>query len=157
MPSPPLLDIRTIDQGTVLHDLEEIRRFNPQRFEMEQLSGIYFMKPEDWTIAAYRDVRADEWWTRGHIPGRPLFPGVLMLEAAAQMASFLVKSALDEKRFLGFGGVEDVRFRGQVEPPGRLILVGKGVKFDRRVSTIAAQAFYNDKMVFEGKIIGVFL
>jgi 3-hydroxyacyl-[acyl-carrier-protein] dehydratase len=146
MPSPPLLDLKT-----------EIRKTNPQRFEMEQLSGIIRYHQEENYVVAFRDVKADEWWCRGHIPGRPLFPGVLMMEAAAQMASWVICQRIKSDKFLGFGGVEGVRFRGTVEPPCRIILVGRGEKIDPRRSVIAVQSFVNDRMVFEGKIIGMFI
>src|SRR4051812_26554446 len=109
MPSAPLLDLDTLDLDHVEYGIDEIRKCNPQRFEMEQLSGIIRLLPAERAVVAFRDVRADEFWVRGHIPGRPLFPGVLMLEAAAQMSSFVIHHVLHDPRFLGFGGVEDVR------------------------------------------------
>ena len=66
---------------------------------------------------------------RGHMPGYPLLPGVLMCEAAAQLCScYIVTSGLLEGDFIGFGGMENVRFRGPVRPGDRLVLVGKGMQ-----------------------------
>src|SRR5205085_6685386 len=89
-PMPPqlLYDISGIDLNRVAYDLEAIREANPQRGDMEQLNAIVYADPALGRVIAYKDVRADEFWVEGHIPGRPLLPGVLMLEAAAQMASF---------------------------------------------------------------------
>jgi len=157
MPPPALVDLSKIDLNQVQYTLEDIRQVNPQRFEMEQLSGIIRYVPGENTVVAYRDIREDEFWVRGHIPGRPLFPGVLMIEAAAQMSSFVINKLVTDNRFLGFGGAEDVKFRKAVVPPCRLILVGKGEKVDRRRSVVAAQGFVDGQLVFEGKIVGVFL
>ena len=60
------------------------------------------------------------------MPDYPLMPGVLMCEAAAQLCSFFCGySPALKKGFIGFGGMEDVRFRGQVRPGDRLVLVSK--------------------------------
>ena len=65
-------------------------------------------------IVGFKDIRDDEFWVAGHIPGRPLFPGVLMIETAAQLASFYTKKFVGWKGFVGFGAVENCRFRAQV-------------------------------------------
>src|SRR3954454_24586083 len=124
MPPVPLVDPTTIDTSRVLVDREGIRRANPQRFEMEQLTAIVALVPEKHLIIGYKDVEADEFWVRGHLPDYPLMPGVLICEAAAQLSSFYCHTIkLVENGFLGFGGMEDVRFRGQVRPGDRLVMV----------------------------------
>ena len=90
--APPLLvDLSKIDLSRVLMTVEEIRQYNPHRYEIEQLNGVIHLDPAAGQIVAFKDVRPDEFWVRGHIPGRPLFPGVLMIEAAAQMSSLYYK------------------------------------------------------------------
>src|SRR5262245_44848244 len=90
MPPPALFDLATVDCDRVLYDTEQIRAVNKQRFELEQLTAIVLLDQENRLVAGYRDVRPDEFWVRGHFPDFPLFPGVLMCEAAAQMCSFYV-------------------------------------------------------------------
>ncbi|HEU5116941.1 MAG TPA: beta-hydroxyacyl-ACP dehydratase, partial [Isosphaeraceae bacterium] len=95
-------------------------------------------------------------WIRGHMPGYPLMPGVLMCEAAAQLCAFycyIIKMV--EDGFLGFGGMEDVRFRGRVKPGDRLLIVGKAERIKRRQTIFDVQGFVGTNMVFHGKIIGV--
>jgi 3-hydroxyacyl-[acyl-carrier-protein] dehydratase len=158
MPPAPLVDPTTIDTSRVLVDRDGIRRYNPQRFEMEQLSAIVLLDQKEKLIIGYKDVDADEFWVRGHMPDYPLLPGVLMCEAAAQLSSFYCKSVgLFEDGFVGFGGMEDVRFRGQVRPGDRLVLVGKGLRVHRRHSIFDVQGFVGANMVFHGKVLGVMI
>jgi len=156
MPPAPLVDPSTIDTSRVVLDREGIRRYNPQRFEMEQLSAIVLVDEKEKLIIGYKDVEADEFWVRGHMPEYPLMPGVLMCEAAAQISSCYCKAVgLLETGFVGFGGMEDVRFRGPVRPGDRLVLVGKAIRLHRRHSIFDVQGFVGTNMVFHGKVLGV--
>jgi 3-hydroxyacyl-[acyl-carrier-protein] dehydratase len=156
MPPVALVDPATIDTSRVLVDREGIRQANPQRFEMEQLTAIVSIEPEQHLIIGFKDVEPDEFWVRGHVPGYPLLPGVLMCEAAAQLASYYCHEIrIVTDGFLGFGGMEDVRFRGQVKPGDRLVLVSKALRVNRRQTIFDVQGFVDNNMVFHGKIIGV--
>ena len=154
--APPLLvDLTTIDLDRVVMPIEEIRRFNPHRYEMEQLTAIAHLDREAGQIVAVRDVRDDEFWVRGHIPGRPLLPGVLMIEAAAQMCSVYYKCVSEDPRFLGFGGVDGVKFRGQVVPGDRLVLLGQALELRDRRAVFNTQGVVGDHLVFEARITGM--
>jgi 3-hydroxyacyl-[acyl-carrier-protein] dehydratase len=161
MPPVPLVDPTTIDTSRVLVDREGIRRTNPQRFEMEQLTAIVALVPEKHLVVGYKDVEPDEFWVRGHLPDFPLMPGVLICEAAAQLSSYFFCQVikLPGSTFLGFGGMEDVRFRGPVRPGDRLILVSQAARIHRRQTIFETQGFVktNDEMsmVYHGRIIGV--
>jgi 3-hydroxyacyl-[acyl-carrier-protein] dehydratase len=154
MPPQTLFDITGIDLSRVVYDQEKIREANPQRGAMEQLHGIIYAKPEAGQIIGYKDVKADEFWVEGHIPGRPLFPGVLMIEAAAQLASFYTRMFVGWKGFIGFGGVTDTKFRQQVPPGVRMYLVG--LKTWERHGRIGCnvQGLVNGNVTFETSIIG---
>src|SRR5437660_1255954 len=156
MPPAPLVDPATIDTTRVLADRERIRRSNPQRFEMEQLTAIIHLDLENQLIIGYKDVAPDEFWVRGHMPDYPLMPGVLICEAAAQLSSYYCHHIkLNEVDFIGFGGLEDVRFRGQVRPGDRLVLVSKAIRIHRRQTIFETQGFIDGNMVYHGRIIGV--
>ncbi len=156
MPPLPIIDLSTIDLNQVVYNKEQIRQANPQRYEMEQLDGIIYMDTSKNMAVGFKDVREDEFWVRGHIPGRPLLPGVIMIEAAAQLVSFYTLTVLKmTDSFFGFGGVDEVKFRGTVVPPSRLILVGKALDIRPRRSICYVQGFVDMKMVFEAKIMGM--
>jgi len=86
-----ILDFSEYDLNTVVADAEEIRRYNPQRFEMEQLTAICFEDTRRNIVVGYNDLSPEEFWARGHMPGMPLMPGVLMCESAAQVAGYYCK------------------------------------------------------------------
>lgn len=150
-----LVDLSKIDLAQVLIPIEEIRQVNPHRYEMEHLSGVIHLDPAAGRIVAFKEVRPNEFWVRGHIPGRPLLPGVVMIEAAAQMCSFYFKYVQKDSRFLGFGGVDAVKFRGQVVPGDRLILLGQAVELRSRRAVFDTQGVVGDRLVFEARITGM--
>jgi 3-hydroxyacyl-[acyl-carrier-protein] dehydratase len=155
MPPQFLFDISGIDWNAVAYDQEAIRQANPQRGDMEMLNGIIHVSEERGEIIGYKDVREDEFWVAGHIPGRPLFPGVLMIEAAAQLASFYTKMFFHWPGFIGFGGVEETKFRVAVPPGVRLILVGKFTWQRHRRIGCRVQGLVNGQLAMETGIIGV--
>ncbi len=157
MASALMVDPDEVDFGHVEYPIEKIREFIPQRYEMEQLHGVFRVFRDRQIAVGWRDVRAGEFWEAGHIPGRPLFPGVLMLEAGAQLATFLFKllSGDDPKRFLGFGGLEKVKFRAPVEPGQRLLLFGKLVEARSRRCIFDTQGAVDKRLVFEAQVTGV--
>ena len=158
MPAPPLYDYTKFNFDKPMFNLDDIRRVNPQRGEMEQLTGVVFVDTATSGIVGYKDVTEHEFWTQGHMPGYPIMPGVILCECAAQVASFFArKYNLLAGDFLGFGGMEDVRFRVPVLPPCRLILLAqlKGRQRIGRRAEFAFQGFVKNQMVFSGTMIGV--
>ncbi|QOJ15842.1 MAG: beta-hydroxyacyl-ACP dehydratase [Planctomycetia bacterium] len=155
MPPTVIIEPSSLDFSRVLLSREEIGKFNPQRFEFQLLDGVVLMDHEARKYAGYYDAREDAWWVRGHIPGRPIMPGVVMIECAAQMASLVAHHLLDDLGFLGFSGVSDVKFRGVVTPPARFILVGQALEVKRRRVICATQGFVDGEMVYEGVITGM--
>ena len=118
---------------------------------MEQLDAVTHLDPGPLEIVGYRDIRADEFWVRGHIPGRPLMPGVVMLEALAQLTSFYIGHEIPDIGFIGFGGVDGVKFRATVVPGQRLVLLGKGVTIRSRVAVFDTQGWVDGKLAVEAR------
>lgn len=139
-------------QGTI----ELLHRVNPHRGPMVQLSGIAWW--DDNRGVGWRDVTDDEFWVSGHIPGRPLLPGVLMIESAAQLSSFVQTiPTVDEpnRPFLGFTRCDDAVFRGHVVPGDRLIVISQRVKHNARRFISRCQGFVRDQLVFEAQVTGM--
>lgn len=152
-----IIDLSTIDFNQIVADLEGIRKYNPQRFEMEQLTAVVHEDFVRNTCVGYKDVTAQEFWVRGHMPGMPLMPGVVMLEGAAQLCSYFTqKSDLLGSPVVGFGGLEDVRFRDPVVPGNRLIFLCELVKVRRhRMIVSRFQGVVGEAVVVEGIIKGI--
>ena len=153
----PLIPFLKYDVGTVVADLDAIRKYNPQRYEIEQLTAVVFEDLEAMSIVGYVDTTMEDFWVRGHMPGIPLMPGVLMCEAAAQLASYFVqKNDMMGCEMIGFGGMDGVRFRGAVRPGDRLVIQCQQKKV-RRGAVIVCQfmGFVNENRVVEGSIRGI--
>ena len=150
-----LFDISQVDLDNVVRGVDFIESINPHRGSMRLLDGIICEDIASGELLAFKDVKEDEFWVPGHIPGRPLFPGVLMIEAAAQLASYMCLQKLTDQEFMGFAGVDKVKFRGQVTPGDRLHIMIKETEFRRRRCVCDAQGFVNGNLVFEAKITGM--
>ena len=152
-----IIDFAEYDLDRVVADIDDIRRCNPQRREMEQLTAICFEDPERHICVGYRDLKDDEFWTRGHMPGMPLMPGVLMCEVAAQLCSYYsAKHDLLGVKTMGFGGMDEVRFRDPVLPGSRLVMVTQLTKVRRGAMIVCRfQGFVERALVCEGIIKGV--
>ena len=159
MPPQLLIDLERVDLDRIAYDVPGIERYNPHRGAMRQLDSICrAAEDEEYGLHAvgFKDCRDEEFWVPGHIPGRPLLPGVLMIEAAAQLASFMIKLYRDEPGFLGFLGCDEVKFRGQVKPGQRLYILGHETEYrHRRRFVCRTQAVCEGELVFEGTIKGM--
>jgi len=155
-----IIEFSEFDENRVIADLAEIRRQNRQRFEMEQLTAVVYEDPARNIAVGYKDLADDEFWVRGHMPGMPLLPGVILCEIAAQLCSYFSQrqNLLGSNATLGFGGMNDVRFRGVVLPGSRVIVACKLVRVRKGKLVVSRfQAFVDRKLVGEGEILGVAL
>jgi 3-hydroxyacyl-[acyl-carrier-protein] dehydratase len=152
-----VVDLDSLDLSKVLFGPEALDADLPQTGHMRHCDGVLWHNEEFTAGVGHKLVRDDEFWVPGHIPGRPLLPGVLMIEAAAQMASFLNTKSGRVKGFLGFTRCDDVSFRGQVVPGDRLLLLANLIEWNRRRFVSHCQGVVNGKLVFDGKITGMTL
>lgn len=152
-----IIDPDLLDFDKPLADLAAIRQLNPQRHEMEQLTAVLYEDTDQQTCAAYLQTSPESFWVRGHMPGLPLMPGMLMIESAAQVASFFTqRHDLLGAQMVGFGGVDNVRFRGVVLPGDRLIVMVKLLKARRGRMIIANfQGVVDRQVVCEGELRGI--
>jgi len=167
MASEPLLDLESIDRTKVVVDRAELDQYLEQRGTFAVLDHLAHVDREAGVVVGVKAIREDDWWAPDHVPGRPMFPGALMIETAAQIASYdYSKHRIDPegpKRFVGFGGVDKARFRGIVEPPCTLFLTVKLERAGSRMFRYATEAYVErdgalePTMVFEATVLGVLL
>ena len=107
-------------------------------------------------IEGYRDLREDEFYFAGHFPEYPVLPGVLMVEAIAQIGILMVLATQDELqgRKTLFAAVDKVRFRRQVRPGERLLLEANLVAGKAGVYKIQGQARVGDEVACEALVTG---
>ena len=148
-----------IDYDRIVADIDTIRKYNPQRYAMDQITAIVVDDFEAGICIGYKDVSDDEFWVDGHMPGMPLMPGVMMCEIAAQLCSFHAhKHDLLGEGIVGFGGLDNVRFRGVVRPGDRLLIACERKRVRRsRMITCRFQAFVGEELVCGGDLRGVLL
>lgn len=152
-----LYDLSSLDLSRVVADIEEIRRYNPQRYEMEQITAIVYENLDEAVCIGYKDVSDREFWVRGHMPNMPLMPGVIMVESAAQICAYFAhKYDLLGSSMIGFGGLEEVRFRDPVIPGDRLVIICKLLKARKgRMIISQFQGVVGERIVVEGIIKGI--
>lgn len=157
MAPPLIIDLEQVDLGRVELTREQIYELLPQRYEFMLLDGVCMVDAETSSLVAFVDIKSDAWWTQGHVPGRPLLPGVLMLEMAAQASAVAGRILAGHEGFLGFGGVEKCKFREAVVPPTRLHLLSVCEEFRRRRIVSSTQGVVGDRLIFEARITGMLM
>jgi 3-hydroxyacyl-[acyl-carrier-protein] dehydratase len=166
MANESILDLDSIDRDNVAVDRATLDEFLQQRGTFHVPDHLAYVDQENGISVGVKTLHEDDWWAADHVPGRPMYPGILMIETSAQIASFdysHYRIPKDEKRFVGFGGLESCRFRGVVEPPCRLFFVVKLERAGSRMFKYAAQGFVEQdgvlkpKRVFEATVLGVLL
>jgi 3-hydroxyacyl-[acyl-carrier-protein] dehydratase len=105
-----------------LLDRSEIEAILPHREPFLLIDEVVELEPGSRVVARKR-VRPDEWYLSGHFPGRPIMPGVLIVEAMAQTGAVAVLSEEENRgRLALFAGIDGVRFKRIVEPGDELEL-----------------------------------
>ena len=153
----PTVDPTAFDFEHPIAGTEQIREVNPHRFEFEMLTGVVHLDPGQKLIVGFKDMRESDFWARGHMPGYPLFPGVLMCEAAAQLCGyyFTTQKGGEPGSLLALAGIDEARFTRTVRPGERLVLVGRGVKIHRRMTRFRVEGFVGTEKAFEAVVTGV--
>lgn len=156
MPPTMILDPMRIDTKNIVVDSAGVEAVIPHRYGMRMLDAIVSIDHVNHMIVGYKDIRDDEFWVPGHMPGYPIFPGVLMCEAAAQLACYYhVTHGFLNDEYLGLAGIEEARFRAPVRPGDRLLLIGKGLRVDRRKTVFDVHGYVGSTMAFNLQVIGM--
>lgn len=156
-PKAALFEIGGLDLGSRVADRAQIERMNPHRHEMALLDEVIWIS-EDFHCALGRHrCRDDAFWVRGHFPGLPLMPGVLQVEAGAQLACFLWNRQQPEPKVAAFLRIEDAAFRRSVVPGDELLILCKEVKLSRRRFVSDIQGLVEGQVAFQARISGMVL
>ena len=131
---------------------EEIKNIIPQRDPFLMIDEVEEYIPGESCIA-YKNVKEDEYYFKGHFPGNPIMPGVLMVEALAQTGAVAILSMEENKgKNALFGGIDKVKFKKMVVPGDKLKLEVKIIKRKGPVGVGEAIATVDDKVVAKGEL-----
>lgn len=151
----PLVDLSRIDLGERMLSRCDLDHWIPHRGAMALLDAVIWHDSGFSQGVAIKHVQLDEFWSQGHFPGRPMMPGVLMIEAGAQLASLLFRGRRNDDSIAGFTRIDNAVFRGQVLPGQDLILLAREVKYQPKRFISDIQGLTGDKLAFEARITGM--
>ncbi len=131
---------------------EEIKNIIPQREPFLMIDEIEEYVSGESAIA-YKNVDESEWYFKGHFPGNPIMPGVLICEALAQTGAVAILSMEENKgKNALFGGIDKMRFKKMVVPGDRLKLEVKIIKRKGPIGVGEAFATVDGKVAAKGEL-----
>ncbi|MEM8639890.1 MAG: 3-hydroxyacyl-ACP dehydratase FabZ [Cyanobacteria bacterium P01_G01_bin.54] len=148
-------DIETTPEPTpVTLDIEAIHALLPHRYPFALVDRIIEYVPGERAIGI-KNVTFNEPFFQGHFPGRPIMPGVLMVEAMAQVGGIILKQIPgQEENLFVFAGIDKVRFRRPVVPGDRLVMTVELLKFRRSgFGKMQGRAEVDGQLVVEGEML----
>lgn len=131
---------------------EEIKKIIPQREPFLMIDEVEDYVPGE-CCTAYKNIDESEYYFKGHFPGNPIMPGVLMVEALAQTGAVAILSLEENKgRNALFGGIDKLKFKKQVVPGDRLKLEVKIIKRKGPIGVGEAIATVDGKIAVKGEL-----
>ncbi len=131
-------------------DIEKIMELLPHRYPFLLVDRVEIKEPKKIAIG-YKNVTINEPFFQGHFPGVPVMPGVLILEAMAQVGGVLIFDYLDgaKDKLVLFAGMDKVKFRSPVRPGDVLRTEVNILRFAGKIGKMEAKAYVGDKLVTE--------
>lgn len=134
-------------------DIREIMSLIPHRYPFLLVDRIESNEPGVAAVG-YKNVTINEPFFQGHFPGNPIMPGVLIVEALAQVAAVSMKSMPENQGKLGlFAGIDEVRFKRQVVPGDVLRLEIKVESMRRNIAKVSATATVEGELACRGSLM----
>jgi 3-hydroxyacyl-[acyl-carrier-protein] dehydratase len=140
------------------YDIQGIMEFLPHRYPFLLVDRIIKLVPGE-TIVALKNVTMNEPFFQGHFPGKPIMPGVLIIEAMAQAGGLLAYetgSFNDRRPLIYFMGMDKVRFRKPVVPGDQIIFEANILKFRLKAAKMSGTAKVEDQLVAEAELLASF-
>jgi beta-hydroxyacyl-ACP dehydratase FabZ len=140
------------------YDIQEIMELLPHRYPFLLVDRVIKLVPGE-TIIALKNVTMNEPFFQGHFPGKPIMPGVLIIEAMAQVGGLLAyESGPSESRhrLIYFMGMDKVRFRKPVVPGDQIIFEARILKFRLKAAKMSGTAKVEDQLVAEAELLASF-
>jgi 3-hydroxyacyl-[acyl-carrier-protein] dehydratase len=137
-------------------DIKEIMTKLPHRYPFLLVDRVLEMDSE--SITAIKNVTMNEPFFQGHFPSYPVMPGVLIIEAMAQVAGIHTISTAEvvpENAIFFFMGVDGVKFRRQVVPGDQLVMKLQVIKKKKDLVKVKAEAFVDDQLACEGELTAI--
>lgn len=133
-------------------DITQIQRLLPHRYPFLLVDRVLELEPGRRAVGL-KNVTVNEPFFQGHFPGRPIMPGVLILEALAQVGALAILSLEEFRGKMGlFGGIDGARFRRQVVPGDQLRLEVEVTRLRGKVGKVAAKAWVGSELAAEGEL-----
>jgi len=133
-----------------MEDILKIMEVLPHRYPFLLVDRILEIDIENMKIKALKNVTINEPFFIGHFPGNPVMPGVLMIEAMAQVGAYLMlKKAGIEDGIVLFASIEEAKFRKPVVPGDQIIFEVEGINIKKSMGKIKAVAKVDDQVVCE--------
>ncbi len=135
-------------------DVNEIQKIIPHRYPFLLVDHIAELDPGK-KIVGIKSVSINEPFFVGHFPGAPMMPGVLIVEAMAQVAAVMVLREVPDRqnKLVYFLGIDRARFRQPVLPGDQLRIVVEVIRMRSRHGKLRAEAFVGAKLVAEAEIL----
>lgn len=128
-------------------DINEIQKILPHRPPMLLVDRILELEPMK-SATGIKCVTMMEDFFRGHFPGHPIMPGVLILEAMAQVGGVMMLYPEENRGKIAlFGGMENVKFKHQVVPGDRLVTKANLVRVRGDFGMLHCDGYVDDKLV----------
>lgn len=134
-------------------EVEDILKILPHRYPFMLIDRIIDQSDDHERIVGIKNLTFNESFFQGHFPGNPVMPGVLQLEAMAQVAGVLLNSKLgNEGKIAYFMSINNAKFRRMVKPGDQLRIEINALKIRSRIAVVEGKAFVGEDLASEAEL-----